>query len=251
MEGIKNREKITISEIIEGYNESIKEAANLNYFVRDIDLQKKMIERLNEFNQYIKFFKAQAKEKNNERDTNLLFHMQCVINSYISSLSIWLSLKESTPNVAWNNLIDAQEYLSYAIKSFDNGIGINEYKAHLKKIEDSIFPSFPLYNSLGLKIRGGVCSICNEPLEICEHIEGEIYMGSVCIRTDVSEIEIDHSAFVENPKDRRCIITEYELCPGKIHDYITLKYIRDKDVSTSDGLKTTAVLYNMNDLDLS
>ena len=96
-----------------------------------------------------------------------------------------------------------------------------------------------------------VCSICNEPLETCEHIEDEIYLGSVCRRIRIADINIDHSAIVENPKDRRCIITEFELSPGKIHDYITLKFLRDGDTSKSEGTKMTAVLYNMNDLDLS
>lgn len=247
----ENNSTITFTEIVEQYNGRLEQAAKLNFFVRDIDLQKEMIEDLKGFKLYIKSFKAQARDKKDENSANHFFHMQCVLNAWISSLSIWISLKESTPYSAWNNLIDAQEYLSYAVRVSDDGIGIDEFKEHLKKIEDSIFPGFPLYNSLGIIMRGGVCSICNEPLETCEHIGDEIYLGSVCRRIKISDINIDHGAIVENPKDRRCIITEFEFSPGKIHDYITLKYLRDENTSKSEGTKMTAVMYNMNELDLS
>jgi len=54
-------------------------------------------------------------------------------------------------------------------------------------------------------------------------------MGSVCKRIKIKNIEIDSCSIVENPKDRRCIFTEFELSPGKIHDYITLRYLRDEE----------------------
>lgn len=250
MEEKYSKSTITFPEIVKLYNERVEKAAKLNFFVRDINLQKEMLEDLKGFKIYIKSFKAQVKNNKDEKRANYFFHMQCILNAWISSLSIWVALKESTPQTAWNHLIDAQEYLSYAIRVSDDGIGIDRFKEHLAKIENTIFPGFPLYNSLGIVIRGGVCSICNKPLETCEHIEDEIYFGSVCRRIKITDISIDHSAIVENPKDRRCIITEFEFSPGKIHDYITLKFIRYEDTLKSEGPKITAVMYNMKDLDL-
>lgn len=243
--------KISFDEIVSQYNSLLDDARKLDFFVRDTDLQKEMINRISQYNLHIKSFKFQVNKHGDEKTANLFFHFQCVLNATMSALSVWISLKESDHNKAWNNLIDAQEYLSYALRVSDNGYGIEEFRERLQQIEKVIFPGFPLYNSLGLVVKGGVCSVCEKPLELCEHIEDEIYSGTVCKRIRITDLEINHSAIVTNPKDRRCIITEFEFSPGKIHDYMTLRFLRDKENHDKEnGTAMSGVLYNMNDLDL-
>jgi len=141
---------ILFPEIVEQFTEVIERANKLIFFVCDIDLQKEMIKNLKDYCLYIKSFKKQAKDYNNEEKANQFFYMQCIINSYISTLSIWISLKESTPQSAWNNLINAQEYLSYAERALNGKVDLSYIKKHLTNIEDVIFRGFPLYNSLGI-----------------------------------------------------------------------------------------------------
>jgi len=217
-----DKKSITFPEIIKRYNDILKKSKDLEYFVRDIELQKAMVRELNDFLKEIKKYKYQAIENDDEKSANQLFHCQCVINASITSLSIWISLKENKHFDAWNYLIDSQEYLSYAIRSSNNGYGIDEFLQRLNKLEEIIFPGFPVYNSIGMLIKGGICSVCRQEFTECEHIEDNIYYGIVCKRVNVEDVEINHSAVVEIPKDRRCVITEFEFTPGKIYDYMSL-----------------------------
>lgn len=242
---------MTYDEIIEQYNKIIQRSLKLIYIVRDNNLQKDMINELQTFNSIIRGVKKQSIEMNDERRANSFFHIQCMVNSIISVLKMFLELKRRKYQKAWDLLMDAQEYTSYAMRVNDNSNGVESIVDHLKKIEEVLFPGFPIYNSMGFIMRGGVCSICGEKLEICPHIEEKIYMGRVCKRIHIEDAVIDHFAIVENPMDRRCIPVEFEFEPGKVYDYITLKYLRN----TSDSEKRTgtymkAAAYNFSSLDL-
>jgi hypothetical protein len=242
---------ITKEEIVEQYNAVLKQANKLDFFVRDNDLQKSSINELRKFLGYVKSYKHQAAERGDKESANLFFHFQCVLNSSICSLNMWLELKRRKYHKAWNNLIEAQEYISYALKCADGSVGISDYSERLKKVEETIFPGFPVYQSLGLRFEGGVCSVCGRPLEECEHVEEEIYLGTLCKRIRIEKIDIDHTAIVRESKDRRCIPTEFEFEPGKIYDYISLRYLRDKSINEkSEGAYMKGILYCMKDLDL-
>ena len=92
--------------------------------------------------------------------------------------------------------------------------GLDNLESHLKSIEKAIFPGWAIYNSVGMLETCGKCSVCLESFNKCNHLEGAVYMGKLCRRIDKSIIKIDHSAFVKNPLDRRCIFTE--ISHGKI-----------------------------------
>jgi hypothetical protein len=243
-----DKESITFPEIIEKYNDILKRSRDLEYFVRDIELQKEMVQELKAFLLRIKNYKYQVIEQKDEDLANQFFHCQCVINASIASISIWIALKDNDHHKAWNHLIDAQEYLSYAFRASDNGYGLEDFKKRLNKIEEVIFPGFPLYNSIGLHFKGGTCSVCGEEFSECGHIEDMIYFGIVCKRLKIEEVDIDHTAIVENPKDRRCIITEFEFTPGKMYDYMTKKFLRDK--SEENGKTMAGVFLKFSELDL-
>ncbi|ACF44814.1 hypothetical protein Ppha_2655 [Pelodictyon phaeoclathratiforme BU-1] len=46
-------------------------------------------------------------------------------------------------------------------------------------------------------------------------------MGRLCQRADREIVRVDHIAFVENPRDRRCIITKTSDDEGNEIDYFT------------------------------
>jgi hypothetical protein len=242
-------EKMTIEEIINEYNNILKEAGSLNYYVRDIDLQKNEVINLESYLNYIHSYKRQAQTQEDETSANMFFQFQCVINAILSSLQMWIALKENSVFEAWDHLIEAQEYVSYAQKVPDGSIGLIEFSEKLKMMEITIFPRFPIYSSLGLIIKGGKCSICGKPLEHCPHVEDELYCGSICKRINVEKLEINHSAIVKNPKDRRCVIKEFEFKLGKMYDYMTLKFIKNK-TEQNEGKNMKMVLFNNKELDI-
>jgi len=217
---------ITIEQLIDDYNEALKSAFKMNYLVRDSVLQEEESNKLLALKKLIKSVKYQVIEHGDEKLANRLFHLQSNLNSVASLLQMWVSLKKQEYALAWSFLIDAHEYLELAIKSTKGDEchwGLEEYKARLNQIEEVCFPGFPLYNSWGVKTKGGKCSICKAYYGDCEHIEGLVYAGRLCIISGFEALEADHSSLVKNPRDRRCIINKISSSEGVMRDYITWK----------------------------
>ena len=243
--------KITIKDLLKDFAKKLEEASQLDYFVRDKELQVKKIEELKFYLDNIHKYKKNVQLQNEEILANNFFAYQCLFNVFISSLSMWVQLKENETYKSWDSLIDAQEYIIYAQKVFPDDQTLNTLKDKYLNIEKTIFPGFPLYSSLGLLIRGGDCSICGKPIESCSHIENELYCGSICKRVNIKELELDHSAIVQNPKDKRCVIRSFEFEPGMMFDYMSLKFLEYKAMPEEGTLgRVEMVLFNNNELDI-
>lgn len=236
------KSKISFSEILKNVDELITKFSTLNFIVRDIDIQKELIKEIQTYLSFIKYCKTQAIERNDEQHANAFLGIQCLLNSAISSLKIWVHIKESYHYLAWNSLIDAHEYIDYALKTNHEHPLFNEIKQQLQKTEEIIFPNISMYNSPGIIFTGGDCSVCGKPLDTCEHIEEKIYCGVVCKRLNIKNIELHHVALVKNPKDRRCIFTEFEFEKGKISDYISLKFLRNLNPKDESSTATAVIL---------
>lgn len=202
---MKNK-KYTWDEIESIFTKALDEAHAVNTYTRSERLQKEQIERIGKTINLIKSFKYQAINKNDEHMANEFFRQQCMLSSLRSSLQCWILVKSNDFEKAWTALIDAQEYCAIAIK-IEKFEGLENLHNHLKAIEKSIFPEWALYNSTGILETIGKCSICDSPFNNCNHIEDEIYMGRLCRRIDRNIIEVNHSALVAVPYDKRCIIT--------------------------------------------
>jgi hypothetical protein len=218
-----NSKTITFDEILKKYEEITQESLKYCCFVRDIAFQKQKIKELELFKKEIKSYKHHAVINKSERQANIFFHFQCCINSIISVLQMWISLKTNKFDIAWDYLIDAQEYVLIAFKADNNHIGLDNYLNHLYKIERAIFPEFPYFNSWGCIIQGGKCSVCGSDYGTCNHLEGLVYWGKYCTRINFKPIRLDHSSVVQNPKDRRCIIRYISTDKGEKRDYLTWK----------------------------
>jgi hypothetical protein len=242
--------QVTFEEIVDQHNKLLAESRRLDFIVRDKELQETQVKKLNEFRGYLKSYKQQAAQRSDEALANIFFHLQCVINAQMSSLKIWISIKDGKHQDAWNHLIDAQEYVAYAIQTSDGHDTLDELAKRLDSVEHLVFPGFPVYSSLGLIFTGGVCSICDRPIEECEHLEGRIYWGKVCQRIRIEKVDIGHSAIVPNPKDRRCIITEWAADDGFVHDYISWKVLRSADQEKETGRHASMVLLTLGDIDI-
>ncbi len=223
--------KYSTQDVIDSYNNFIDSANSLNLLVRSTRLQKEKIEDIEEYIRFIKSFKHQAASKGDERFANLLLHFQCMLRCVQSSLNMWLHLKDEDYQKAWSCLVDAQEYKDVALKIEDHD-GVRRMEDFLTKVREVVFPPWGHYNSAAFSSTIGHCSICNESFGDCDHIEGLIYAGRLCRRVGVQILEGYHSAIVENPRDRRCIITEVSKDNGRMMDVFTLEEsveVREKE----------------------
>ncbi|MBR3653903.1 MAG: hypothetical protein IKN62_00515 [Elusimicrobia bacterium] len=228
------------------FEEKVRNISAYDVFTVDSQLQKKVIDDLVLFLKTIKTEKNKAKQKQDEKTANNLFYMQCFINAIRCSLKMWIYLKEQKYVDAWHSLVDAQEYMYYSLKA---GKDIEKSKLYLYKLkerEQVIFPKFKFVSS-GSIIEGGKCSICGRDFNNCEHIEENLYCGSICKRIDYKRLEFTHLALVENPKDRGCIIEEFEL-DKKIYDWFTLKFKRNTNNIKEMEIKVCA--YRVQQLDI-
>lgn len=243
----------SLEEITEDYKVFIDSCGKYNFFTRSLQDQKEKSEECIDYILLIKLYKKQAIKNNLENDANNLFHMQCMLNAMRSSLKMWIKVKESKFEDAWSLLIDAQDYTEVALKVSDYE-GVRKLEERLKNIENSIFPNWPIYNSPGYTETIGKCSICHKNFALCDHIENQIYFGAFCQRIDRKIIRADHVAFVQNPKDKRCIITKITNNDGKIIDYFTWLECKDQSLSLNndnDEMRVTGIIMSLHSLDLS
>jgi len=238
---------ISFDEIHRDYCKFIDSCGKLNCFTRSNRVQNDKVTECRQYISVIKAYKKQAAERGNELQANQFFHMQCMINALISSLLMWVELKNHDFQKAWRFLVDAQEYTEIALKIMDYE-GVRNLNVRLKTIEDVVFPRWAVYNSPSFVETIGECSICHKPFLECDHIENQIYMGRLCQRMDRKIIDLDHVAFVEDPRDKRCIITKVSDQDGRMKDYFTLE---DTGKLKDDNapMQVEAIVLNFSDLD--
>ena len=219
--------RITLKNVLKEYDEVISLACSLNLLCRESSLQIKAVKKLNCLLLKIKTVKNNMinDPQFNDEDVNTWFYFQCITNASIKSLEIWINIKSNKENkflLAWDSLVEAQSYMRYAYKFIpQNAYGTDDLYQHIMAIEKSgIFPKLQFVSS-GIITDGGQCSICSKPIEECEHIEDYLYRGKICKRVNIQRMEANHVALVENPEDRRCFITEFEINGEKMQNVFT------------------------------
>lgn len=241
--------RISFEELSDDYCEFIDSSCKYCFYTCSKEKQKSKIAECENYLLLIKSLKQQAIQNNSEIHANEIFHMQCMVNSSRSFLLMWVLIKEGSFNKAWSSLVDAQEYLSVALKIKDYD-GARRFEQRMEGAEDSIFPGWALYSSPGIVETIGKCSVCLRPFALCEHIENQIYMGNLCRRVDREIVRVDHFALVENPRDRRCVITKTTDDDGNEIDYYTLEKTGKKS-KENGGKELQAVVLTTQALDFS
>jgi hypothetical protein len=250
------RRRVSLSEVARRYNELVNRAIKLNYVVRDRQLQNEMVAELGDFRTELASIKEAARAGGQCELANLLFVFQCVINSLSRSLRIWGAIHDGAAADAWGALVDAQEYVAIAQRvSVEGTYGLENYAQRLADIERVVFPGWPMFVSPGLIEEGsGTCSICSKPYDDCaDHVEGIVYCGRLCQRVNRTIISADHTAFVDLPHDKRCIIRYIATEDGRKRDYITWRITDDRFESageTKDGLIIDVIVLNTQRLDV-
>lgn len=167
-----------------------------------------------------KNFKYQAINRKHEQQANIFFLMQCTLSSVKCAFNSLQLFKEEDNHNSWHSLIDATEYIDIAIKvgetltrNFCEHLK-EEHKKHvifvikerLHLFCSGLFRPDLKFTSPGIIESIGNCSICGLQFHKCDHSEGDIVMGNYCQRINRKILDADHSAFVEHPKDKRCIL---------------------------------------------
>lgn len=247
-----NDQQITFDEIVERFNDTLEKAMTFIIFVRDKELQEEQIGVLTTMIDHIRSFKYQAIERKNESMANTFFGFHNLLNSVKSCIQMILHLKDNNHQEAWANFVDAQEYLNYAALVKDRLYGLEEYHQRLMAMEKCYFPHWTVFNSSGVIESIGDCNICRSAYGECEHIEGYLYSGIVCLRINRKIIRLDHASIVSNPKDKRCIITKISTDDGFMQDYMTLKILERNDKhEASNGMNMECILMSTKTLDIN
>lgn len=180
-----------------------EEVGRFACFVRDIQFQKDCIVRLSSFKKLLtKERKNSVKEQDNDL-ANGFASFELVTESLICELKMWISLKESKFNDAWDFLIDSQDSAIRAMQAHEVNAHLNGYIRRLEVLEKILFPPQFFVSDRSI-VSKCMCSICNNDIQDCEHIKGKFYMGEQCYEI-VTKIEsIKGFDFVKEPASKKC-----------------------------------------------
>lgn len=247
--------KLTAETIDEVFSSSVLRLFRTLHFTLSARIIRVKVEELDQLVLIHKSYKYQAVERGDEFHANCFFYMQCVLASIRSVYLVFEYVKKEDNGKAWGALIDAYDYIDIAAKAGaktnvppgeDGMLGTAKIRQNIESIELALFPSHGKYNSPGLLETIGKCSVCDCSFFECDHIEGEIYMGSYCQRVSRELIDLEHFALVDNPRDRRCIFTSRHDEAGVAIDCFSGEPLTEKiDSNTYQG-----ILFYMGGLDL-
>ena len=210
---------------VEEFNEAIREAEVFLSIARCSELQRGAIELLKEFLSRIFNLKSKAIAENDENLANLLLGYECIFDTLIAELEMWILLKQDDPDMAWDKLVAAQMSSIAAVRAHAGFNHLVQRYQRLEAIEQLVFPS-QVFLSSGVIIKHQECSICGGEYEDCEHLKGKPYMGKFCY-VIVQDVEFNHVAIVDNPADKICRITNFEV-EGGIRNRMSWR-IEEKD----------------------
>jgi hypothetical protein len=198
---------------INHFNSVIRECETFCFLPRDSELQRDARTKLQNLSAECHSLKSAAIGMHDENLANLFLGYECVIDCLHSELSMWILLKEENPDAAWDRLIAAQMAADAAARAHSGFSHLQHQSERLESIERLIFPP-QVFVSAGLIVRYQECSICGAEYGYCEHLAGKPYCGEFCCIV-TKDIEANHIAVVDDPADKRCRITHFDVEGGK------------------------------------
>lgn len=216
------RQLTNVIEATRAFSEAMTAASVLTYMTSSTALQRDSAARLLCAIQVAQSLKVASQRAGDSARADYWLGMQCFAHAVCHVLEMWILLKKSDPHKAWVHKIDAEEYLGVARRALEqcgldvcaNLAAINELLARIFRLDNAVFPELK-FMSPGLSYEIAHCSVCDEDLAVCPHIEGRIYCGRVCAKTRLKGAQINHLSLVGVPRDRRCIITQFQTSAGK------------------------------------
>lgn len=198
------------------------------------------------FANYKNLIQSAKFELNKSKPYNNLFNEDFlndiwVIEKYIEMVSdyceTWEKILDSHFTESWSSLQNTLDALR-GIKKFSK-VDISYFENQLTELEKT-YP-YNIFLSSGLIVDHFECSICGFDNELpeCHHIQGELYNGVMAFAIVRNIINIDHVSFVDNPADKRCVIS-YQ---NDGHQFNTLRNLasfflnKDKKISSFSKIR--------------
>lgn len=218
---------------MERFNDVVHAEEVFAFVTRDTELQQKACVALESLLRETAEQKALAIARQSEDLANLFLACECAATSLLSQIKMWLCLKEGKGDEAWDQLIAAQDAALWAQRAHPGFASLRNYAHRLELIEKLIFPP-QVFTSAGFLVNHQVCSICKQEYGECRHIAGRPYMGRFCsIRAE--GLTIDHVSIVDEPADKRCRVTHFDVDGGRRNRMTWL-------VEPGEGKGTTEVI---------
>ena len=190
------------------------------YITRDEQVLATQLAWLNEFKLAIESEKNEFIEAQNEEEANLWLSVEELCTAIACCIRMFLDLKASKPDSAWNRLVDAQNHAHWSCDKSHLLSGIpSKYASYFDALEKMLFPP-QWFNSISV-VATTKCGICDSPMPECDHIRGNAYMGKRCAEI-ISVVSFDHAAIVDHPADKRCRITHRGNGEDKMVNMMTL-----------------------------
>jgi hypothetical protein len=150
----------------------------------------------------------------NERDNqclNDLYVFKTWVQLFDAYKLLWETIVHGEFSTSWSHLQDALDDVRL-IKKFvtdptDNRIQF--FENQLLELE-KLYP-YKIFASVAITIEWFECSICGKDIDghECPHMPGELYEGKMASGIAHNILTMDHTALVENPDNKRCVV-EYD-----------------------------------------
>ena len=144
----------------------------------------------------------------NESTLNEFFVLRCYVSLFKSYTSVWLKIVNGQFSESWNSLQDSLDQLR-TVKRFastENNKAIDFLEFQLTQLEH-LYP-YSIFASIGAFFERMECNICGKDMDTseCIHLQGELYHGEMACGI-IRELSPDHVSLVENPADKRCVVS--------------------------------------------
>ncbi|WP_322015283.1 YecA family protein [Paraburkholderia sp. J12] len=152
---------------------------------------------------------------------NDIFILETYVTFFRSYGRIWRKISEGRYSESWRALQDASDSLRVIRRL--SGFTLTSLVEQLFALE-SLYP-YKIFASCGFVVERFECSICGNDIDSfeCNHRKGELYRGQMAYGIAKNILEIDHVALVENPVDKRCVVSIQDNAPG----FSGVQYLRD------------------------
>lgn len=215
--------------LFETLNSILGQSMAFMYMTRDIGGQQRAVTDLLYGVELTYRQKILAREAQHHDQCNHWFGEQCLFHAVAHLVETWIDIKKEKFDRAWIHKIDAEDYLKICRTSFGASQieASNEMLGYVTdaidlvcRLDRSVFPPLE-FGSSGFTYSLAHCSICGEDIASCEHVEGRVYWGKQCTMVRVQDMEFNHFARVENPKDRRSFFVTTESPEGICYHAMT------------------------------
>lgn len=118
---------------------------------------------------------------------------------------VWRLVADERFSASWSKLQDALDALRL-VRRFSQ-IDTSVLEDQLVELEKT-YP-YNVFFSMGAIVERFECSLCGEDIDSfrCIHRKGQLYRGRMAVAIARNIVEFDHLAIVDQPEDRRCVVS--------------------------------------------